>query len=1264
MPIARGLRILMGCLMLAVSAAALGDQVDERSNVDANGNPRTDVIPANNSDLEDFSAKAQAISAFAANCQGMECPIIDCDVAANFQENLYRAEDFLKHLLRWLEKANKAHFDHFMSVSAQSSLTSQRIAEIQEILAYQEYVMGIANGLLDIADITDIFETYAKDPSKLNPENFEELVNHAWRLDKLIKKVESGATNVASGLSGQDVPPAYSTLTPDALGLTGGDWNTVKGYTGEILGMVHETRKGLKAGETLFEAFNKPGGARANLLSALGSVASAWGKADMEERAAFAQQLSLDLAAEDQAAANAFNARRKVLQRIDAAEQALADVQAANSALQACMVKAKCPLRSKTRPGNNLPDFIQIGPTGVQIESWGWALSRLQVELDDVRSRLGPPFPDLEDKCPNEDDTALRLGDLFPGSDYILIGFDSPAWCTYQNGNPGTTSLTPPPEEDDDGDDPRDVPVPPGGGTPPEDGGGDGDGDGDGDDPRDVPKQPCEHELDIINTFLEEHGEGLRAEINDSSLPSILRDTKRKDLETILERKKELEKDCPKGGGGDDGDDPRDVPPVPPIGELDDPCEELRQLRVAVTELGLQMRDSSTSAARKAELEQQIDSLVERIEKLEKECPSNGDDPRDAPGDDGPPEGTPVVTIYVKAKSAVAEGGAPAGQGLGGQQIKLFAPSTQVALPGAGRDKPQIDHDEEPVQGVTDENGNLALGLPAQLLPIGLIGTPAMAGQPPAFAINIDSTTQGSLNVLIGGPNLSSALGVIPTPMMNFLASSQTIGNQLFLTFTYPASMDATMQSTIVHIPGVVWIEINFCRDKQAAPNDPLYSGQGAWEQPYDNQWAIKRVGLDDSRDSAWNLLGKDPSEVVVAVIDTGIDWNHLDMSWENLWNNPLETPDNGIDDDNNGYVDDVIGWDFYGDNNRPWDHDGHGTFVAGVIAADSDNKIGMAGINPHARIMVLKALNSFGHSRASYLAEAITYAADNGARIINLSVGGKNLTRIEKAAIDYARSKDVLIVVASGNEGVDISNFGPAGEAGVLAVGATGLKDEHQPFSNWGANLDIAAPGIEVLGLRARRTDTMRDIPGIDYEAGANYVGEDKRYYRASGTSFAAPIVAGVASLVLSKWPELNADEVRQILLQSAEDVAVGGVDQLTGYGLVDAKAALKSAPGFFITGNIDGVEVVQENGKTLVRVKGSADANELKRAWVELGAGETPDKWKRVSKGFKDARANAALVDIDASNFAGATVWTVRLIVEHKNGQRRESRFVLNLG
>jgi hypothetical protein len=209
---------------------------------------------------------------------------------------------------------------------------------------------------------------------------------------------------------------------------------------------------------------------------------------------------------------------------------------------------------------------------------------------------------------------------------------------------------------------------------------------------------------------------------------------------------------------------------------------------------------------------------------------------------------------------------------------------------------------------------------------------------------------------------------------------------------------------------------------------------------------------------------------------------------------------------------------------------------------------------------------------------------------------------------------------------------------------------------------VDLAAPGVDVLSLRAARTDLMRDIPGVDYEPGRAYVGVDKRYYRAAGTSFAAPFAAGAASLLLSRDPTLTPDQVKRLLMQSARDIEVAGVDQYTGYGRLDVKAALAADPAFFVEAEIAGLEVVQTHGAQLVQVKGTADADRLKSARVEIGAGEVPDHWKRVGELDQPVR-DGVLATIPAAELRGTPVWMIRLVAEHAGGRSREMRFQLNL-
>ncbi|PWT86420.1 MAG: hypothetical protein C5B56_12500 [Proteobacteria bacterium] len=446
-------------------------------------------------------------------------------------------------------------------------------------------------------------------------------------------------------------------------------------------------------------------------------------------------------------------------------------------------------------------------------------------------------------------------------------------------------------------------------------------------------------------------------------------------------------------------------------------------------------------------------------------------------------------------------------------------------------------------------------------------------------------------------------------------------------------------------------------------PDNHYFVSQGSWGQKYADQWALQRIGFDTSPQSAWRLVKRNAQPVVVALIDTGLDWNHRNIDWESIWKNPKEVPDNSVDDDKNGYVDDVVGFDFVERDNKPWDYDGHGTFIAGILAGSWKDKDGMAGINPFARLMILKAVNNFGHTRASYLAEAIAYAADNGARVINLSVGDKEVTKVEQAAIDYAYSKGVVIVVAAGNEGVEISNYGIASSDKVLAVASTGFDDERVVFSNWG-KIAVAAPGLDVLSLRARRTDVMLGIEGVKYTAGAAYVGDDKRHYRASGTSFSAPMVSGLASLMIANNPSLTNRQVMNIIKSTARDVGTPGVDQYTGYGIIDARAALKAPKDYFLFAGINRVEVVQKSGNQTVRVHGTADANAFKSARLEIGQGDAPTSWTPVGAAQKAAGPDAVLGDIPATAFRGANKWEIRVVVSHADGSTREARFKLSLG
>lgn len=526
------------------------------------------------------------------------------------------------------------------------------------------------------------------------------------------------------------------------------------------------------------------------------------------------------------------------------------------------------------------------------------------------------------------------------------------------------------------------------------------------------------------------------------------------------------------------------------------------------------------------------------------------------------------------------------------------------------------------------------------------------------YELGIKMRPMGSKNVFLVDPEIGLSGGLEDYSFRRFGIGSNTQINTLY----YYLGDEPKINQLIGQDPNIERSEPNPYRDKQG--NDPYFKSEGSWGQDYADQWAIQHIGFTEEDASAWAAAGEDLAEVIVAVIDTGIDWNHADISWDSIWRNNGELPDNGIDDDGNGYIDDLVGWDFFLYNNLPWDEDGHGTFVTGIIAAISDNNTGISGINPAAKIMVLKALDSFGHTRASYLAEAIAYAVDNGAQIINLSVGGEDLSYAEELAVQYAEDNGVLVFAAAGNKGYEASNFGFVPYETVVTVGSTTKDDTKSNFSNWGEGIDIMAPGEDILSLRARRTDLMLNVRHLTYEMGTAYVGDDRRYYRAAGTSFSVPIVAGIASLILSKNPDLTPKQVRRMLYQSATDVDVPGRDQQTGFGLVDAAAAINADPAFEIIADISGVEVIQEKGQVLVSVSGTANANDFDKAEVFIGRGENPEDWKQVGARVKKPVTGGVLTKIPAAEFQGAPVWIIRIVVTHENGRTREERFTLTLG
>jgi len=352
---------------------------------------------------------------------------------------------------------------------------------------------------------------------------------------------------------------------------------------------------------------------------------------------------------------------------------------------------------------------------------------------------------------------------------------------------------------------------------------------------------------------------------------------------------------------------------------------------------------------------------------------------------------------------------------------------------------------------------------------------------------------------------------------------------------------------------------------------EPDYSGSGGGtqgitpnDQYYFRQWGLKNdgtfslspsvAGADIDMENAWSIEQGD-SNIIVGVLDSGNKSDHPEFSGR-IWTNYNEVPNNGIDDDNNGYIDDVQGWDFVNSDNNPADDHGHGTNVTGIIGANGNNSTGYAGVNWNCKLMILKGLDNTNSGQYSRWAEAIYYAVDNGARVINMSLGGMYTSTTLQKAVTYALNNNVVVVACMMNTNSNTVYY-PAGYTGVIAVGSTNSNDTRsKPFfwsstsgSNYGNHISVVAPGNYIYGL--------------NYQSNTNY----SSYW--GGTSQATPLVSGLASLLLAQDTNRTPAQIKSIIEMNAED-QVGdssedtpGWDPYYGYGRVNAFRALSYYTG-----------------------------------------------------------------------------------------------------
>lgn len=343
---------------------------------------------------------------------------------------------------------------------------------------------------------------------------------------------------------------------------------------------------------------------------------------------------------------------------------------------------------------------------------------------------------------------------------------------------------------------------------------------------------------------------------------------------------------------------------------------------------------------------------------------------------------------------------------------------------------------------------------------------------------------------------------------------------------------------TLNKSPNIEYAEPNYIVSPAASSNDGYYNSLWGLKNIGQNiQGSVGSPNIDINVEEAWTKT-EGSSNITIGIIDTGIDINHPDLK-NNIWKNPDEIPGDGIDNDNNGYIDDIYGWDFVNNNNSVYDGtgDSHGTHVAGTIAAVKNNTIGVAGVAPQVKVMSLKFLGTNGGTISNAI-KAIEYAKNKGVKITNNSWGGGGFSQTLYDAIQQSNS---LFIAASGNNGTnaDQTPMYPAAYSlsNILSVASITNKGSLSSFSNYGkTSVDVTAPG----------TDILSTLPNNSYG-----------FY--SGTSMATPHVSGVAALIQSAYPSYSPTEIKNKIMNNTSPLSTLTNKVLTG-GLINAGKALQT--------------------------------------------------------------------------------------------------------
>lgn len=561
-----------------------------------------------------------------------------------------------------------------------------------------------------------------------------------------------------------------------------------------------------------------------------------------------------------------------------------------------------------------------------------------------------------------------------------------------------------------------------------------------------------------------------------------------------------------------------------------------------------------------------------------------------------------------------------------------------------------------------------------RIIPLGILSCitillPCYSGaqqQPSRLIVKVKSLSSGATaqNILsVLAPSLAQKTHewkatrldpIIFSSSKNF--TKATPGSLSFIVITFVAGIDLDRaMNDISSDPSVEYVEPDHELRVDFIPND----------QKYSEQWGLQRIGMEN----AWNRTRGAPS-VVIGVIDTGVDYVHEDLRTQ-FWVNTSEdlnhsgklepwsssvTKDgiagdfDGIDGDGNGFIDDVIGYDFTdqigysnaggGDYDQPdpdpFDDFGHGTSVAGIIGAATNNALGVAGIAPDCKMMALRAFDARGVGLESDVARAIAYCLQEGVSIINMSFGDKTYSRVLRDVIRYAYQSGITMIASAGNSTSDELHY-PSAYDETISVAAISENDGLASFSNFGNSIDLAAPGVGNLTTERQNT-----------------------YSNFNGTSASAPFVTGVAALIRSAHPSLSPEEIRGILVASADDAGQQGWDHFYGAGILSASRALSMNEPTIV--RILSPKTNFATGASTLAIIGTAASPLMNGFTLQYGLGKKPTQWFDITTQQNHQAIAETLAVWDISSLRDS-MYVLRLSARSDKGITIEDRVTMEI-